>query len=101
MVVEFSLVPLGRGDELAGPVAKLLDIIDRSGLPYKVTAMGTIVEGEWDAVFALIKECHSKMRQEAGRVLTHIAVDDREGATGRLEGKVSDAEGLLGRLLKK
>jgi uncharacterized protein (TIGR00106 family) len=101
MVVEFSIVPLGRGEELAGPVARLLNIIDLSGLPYKVTAMGTIVEGEWDIVFPLIKECHLLMRQEAGRVLTHIAVDDREGASGRLEGKVSDAESILGRPLKK
>ncbi|MGB9004306.1 MAG: MTH1187 family thiamine-binding protein [Candidatus Aminicenantales bacterium] len=101
MVVEFSIVPIGRGEELAGPVAKLLDIIDHSGLPYKVTAMGTIVEGEWEAVLALIKECHSKMRQEAGRVMTHIAIDDREGAKGRLEGKVKDIEGILHRLLKK
>jgi uncharacterized protein (TIGR00106 family) len=101
MVVEFSIVPIGRGEELASPVAKLLDIIDRSGLPYKVTAMGTIVEGEWEDVFALIKECHSKMRMEAGRVMTHIAVDDREGSQGRLEGKVKDIEGVLHRILKK
>jgi uncharacterized protein (TIGR00106 family) len=101
MVVEFSIVPLGRSEELAEPVAKVLDIVDRSGLPYKVTAMGTIVEGEWEAVFGLIKDCHARMRRQAGRVLTHIAVDDREGAAGRLEGKVNDAESILGRLLKK
>jgi uncharacterized protein YqgV (UPF0045/DUF77 family) len=41
------------------------------------------------------------MRQHANRVLTHIAVDDREGAMGRLEGKVKDAENILGRMLKK
>jgi uncharacterized protein (TIGR00106 family) len=101
MVVEFSIVPLGRSEELAEPVARVLDIIDRSGLPYKVTAMGTLVEGEWEAVFGLIKDCHARMRRQAGRVLTHIAVDDREGAAGRLEGKVNDVESVLGRLLKK
>lgn len=101
MVVEFSIVPLGRGEELAGPVAEILDLIDRSGLPYKATAMGTIVEGEWREVFALIEECHVCMRKKAGRVLTHIALDDREGASGRLEGKVRDAENKLGRTLKK
>jgi uncharacterized protein (TIGR00106 family) len=101
MVAEFSIVPLGRGEELAKPVAQVLSLIDRSGLPYKATAMGTLVEGDWEAVFGLIKECHLCMRQHANRVLTHIAVDDREGAMGRLEGKVKDAENILGRMLKK
>ncbi|HYA48382.1 MAG TPA: MTH1187 family thiamine-binding protein [Burkholderiales bacterium] len=100
MVVEFSVVPVGKGEELAGLVAKVLDIVDKSGLPYRLTAMGTIVEGEWDDVFALIKECHRKMRQEAGRVLTHIAVDDRDRAKGRITGKVEDVEKVLGRRLR-
>jgi uncharacterized protein (TIGR00106 family) len=100
MIVEFSIVPIGKGEELAGPVAKIVDIIDRSGLPYRLNAMGTVVEGEWDDVFALIKECHKKMRQEAGRVQTHIAIDDRERAKGRITGKVEDVEKILGRKLK-
>jgi len=100
MVVEFSIVPVGKGEELAGLVAKVIDIIDRSGLAYQLTSMGTLVEGDWDEVFALIKACHRKMRREAGRVLTHIAVDDRARAKGRLKGKVEDVEKTLGRRLK-
>ncbi len=100
MVVEFSIVPVGKGEELAGLVAKVVDIIDKCGLPYQLTSMGTIVEGEWDDVFALIKECHAKMCREAGRVVTHIAVDDRARAKGRLKGKVEDVERTLGRRLR-
>jgi len=81
-------------------VAGIIDIVDKSGLPYQLTSMGTIVEGEWDEVFALIKDCHRAMRREAGRVLTRIAVDDREHAKGRLKGKVADVEKTLGRRLK-
>jgi uncharacterized protein (TIGR00106 family) len=100
MVVEFSVVPVGKGEELAGLVAGIIDIVDKSGLPYQLTSMGTIVEGEWDEVFALIKDCHRAMLREAGRVMTHIAVDDRERAKGRLKGKVADVEKTLGRRLK-
>ena len=100
MVVEFSIVPIGKGEGLAGLVAGIIDIVDRSGLPYQLTSMGTIVEGNWDEVFALIKECHGKMRHDAGRVLTRITVDDRASAKGRLKGKVGDVEKALGRRLK-
>ncbi len=101
MIAEFSIVPVGKGEELAGSVAKILDIVDRFGLPYQVTAMGTLVEGEWDDVFALIRECHAAMREQAGRVLTRISIDDRKNARNRLKGKVEDVEKALGRELKK
>jgi len=32
MIAEFSIVPIGQGEELSGPVAEVLDIVDRSGL---------------------------------------------------------------------
>lgn len=101
MIIEFSVVPVGRGEELAGPVARILDIIDQSGLPYQLTAMGTLVEGGWDEVMGLVRRCHEATRGEAGRVLTRIAIDDRAGASGRLAGKVQDVERTLGRTLKK
>jgi uncharacterized protein (TIGR00106 family) len=101
MIAEFSVVPVGGGEELAGPVAAVVDIIDRSGLPYQLTAMGTLVEGEWDAVLGLIRECHHRMRRDFPRVLTRVSIDDREGAERRLDGKVRDVEKILGRAVRK
>lgn len=101
MIVEFSVVPIGKGEALAGSVAKIVDVIDKSGLPYQLTAMGTIVEGEWNEVLELIKECHALMRRSADRVMTTISIDDRERAKGRIRGKVFDVEAFLGRSLEK
>jgi len=101
MIVEFSLVPIGKGEELGELVAKIVDIVDVSGLSYQLTAMGTLVEGEWDDIMELIKECHFKMRQYSSRVLTLISIDDRENAKSRLKGKVNEVEEILGRELKK
>lgn len=99
MLASFSVVPVGTGEELKQYVAEILDIIDRSGLPYKLGAMQTTVEGDEERVMNLIMECHRHMRARAKRVVTHIAIDDREGATGRLGGKVADVEKTLGRKL--
>jgi uncharacterized protein (TIGR00106 family) len=99
MVVSFSVVPIGVGEELKEQIAKVLDLIDQSGLPYKLGAMQTTVEGEEAEVMGLVMRCHRLMRAVAPRVLTHIAIDDRQGATGRLEGKVADVESVLGRKL--
>ncbi len=101
MIAEFSIVPVGKGEGLAKLIAGVMDIIDKSGLPYQLTAMGTLVEGEWDDILALIKECHFKMRRQEARVLTRISIDDREKAVNRLTGKVRDVEKALGRELRK
>lgn len=99
MLASFSVVPLGVGEELKEHIARVLDLIEKSGLPYKLGAMQTTVEGEADQVLDLIMRCHRLMLAEAPRVLTHIAIDDRKGAVGRLEGKVADVESVLDRKL--
>lgn len=101
MIVEFSIVPVGSGEELSGFVADILDIVDQSGLPYRLTAMGTIVEGDWDDIIPMIKSCHERMKTNSSRVLTRISIDDRRGAVNRIEGKVAAVEKALGRNLKK
>jgi len=99
MVVSFSIVPVGVGEELKEHVAKVLDLIDRSGLPYKLGAMQTTVEGQEAEVMDLVLRCHRLVAGVCPRVLTHITIDDRRGASGRLEGKVADVEAVLGRPL--
>ncbi len=99
MLIEFSIVPVGSGSSIGDRLAEVLRIVDESGLPYKVNPMGTVVEGEWDELFALIKKCHYALNAE--RVLTTITVDDRKGRQNRLEEKVKSVEERLGRQLKK
>lgn len=97
MLASFSIVPIGVGDELKELIAELVPMIEKSGLPYVMGAMQTTVEGEPEQVLDLIMTCHRHMRIRAPRVLTHMAIDDRQGAKGRLKGKVRDVEAMLGK----
>lgn len=99
MLIEFSIVPIGSGSSIGDRLAEVLKMVDESGLPYKVNPMGTVVEGEWDELFGLVKKCHNAVKEE--RVLTTITVDDRKGKVNRLEEKVKSVEKRLGRQLKK
>jgi uncharacterized protein (TIGR00106 family) len=101
MLIEFSIVPIGASSSVGAKVAEVLDLVDSSGLSYKLTPMGTIVEGEWDELMQLVKECHMKMMEHEKRVLTRIIIDDRKGKTGNIDRKVSSIEKRLGRSLKK
>ena len=101
MLAMFSTFPIDKGSALGKDVAGVIDLIDKSGLDYQTTAMGTLVEGDWDEVMDLIKICHDKLRENSDRVNTKISIDDRAGAKGRLKGKVADIEKIIGREVKK
>lgn len=101
MLAEFSVFPTSGPEGVGKAVAKIIDIIDKSGLTYQTHAMGTVVEGEWDKIFRVIKRCHFDMRKNYSRVYTTINIDDRKGAKKRLKGKVNDVEKILKRRIKR
>ncbi len=100
MVVNFSIVPIGKESSLSTQVAEILKIVSESGIDYKLHAMGTILEGEWDSIMKLIKKCHKKILKDSDRVLTTITIDDRKGRTDRIAGKVKSVERKLGKKLR-
>jgi uncharacterized protein (TIGR00106 family) len=99
MLLEFSMYPLGKGESVGAQVARSLDIIDQSGLRYQLHAMGTVLEGEWDECFAVVKKCFDAMIQDCPRVEVVLKVDHRAGQTDRLQTKISSVEKRLGRRL--
>jgi len=99
-IAEFSITPIGKGVSVGTYVARCLDIVDRSGVPYRLNAMGTVVEGEFDDILKLIARCHKAVAEDCDRVSTIVKIDDRKGAAGQLEAKVKDVERRLGRKLR-
>lgn len=100
MVVEFSIVPIGRGVHLSKAIAELIKIIETTGIDYQLTPMGTILEGNWDQIMDVIKRCHFTALKNSRRVLTTIRIDDFQGRTGRIQGKVNSVMKRLGKLKK-
>jgi len=99
VLLEFSMVPSTKGESMSPYVARTLDIIDKSGLPYQLTPMGTIIEGEWAEVMAVVTSCFEAMRTDCDRIGTHIKVDYRAGPGGRMTSKVDSVQQKLGRKL--
>ena len=100
VLLEFSMSPLEAGESVGRYVARSLEIIDSSGLDYRLHAMGTVIEGEWDEVFDVVRRCFDEMSADCDRITCSIKLDARKGATGRLLSKVRSVEEKLGRTLK-
>jgi uncharacterized protein (TIGR00106 family) len=100
VLLEFSMSPLGRGESVGKYVSRSLDIIDRSGVAYRLNPMGTVLEGEWNDVFGVVRKCYERMRRDCNRISCTIKVDYRKGRKGRLESKVASVEKHLKRKIK-
>ncbi|MEW6131187.1 MAG: thiamine-binding protein [Acidobacteriota bacterium] len=99
MLVEFSILPLGAGDHLSGPLAEILKIVDTCGLPYKLTPGSTCVEGEWQEVMEVVRLCHLRMRNHSKHVITTIKIEDEEGVTNKITRNITSVEAAAGRKL--
>jgi uncharacterized protein (TIGR00106 family) len=100
VLLDFSMAPLGKGESVAPYVARCLEVVAASGLDYRLHAMGTTLEGEWDQVFAVVTRCFEALRPDCERVSCSIKVDYRRGDAPRLDAKVRHVEELLGRPLR-
>lgn len=100
MLLEFSMSPLGKGESVSEYVSRSLDIIDKSGVEYRLNPMGTVLEGEWDEVFGVVKQCYERMKKDCPRISCVIKVDYRKDHKGRLAEKVASVEKRLKRTLK-
>ena len=99
MLFQLSMFPTDRRSaSISKDVAKVIDIIDKSGLPYKTSAMSTVIEGEWEPVMKVINRARLALRRQGHqRIYIIINVDDRKGAKNRLTGKIKSIEKRLRR----
>ncbi len=101
VLLEFSMSPLGKGESVGKYVSRSLNIIDKSGVPYRLNPMGTVLEGEWEQAFGVVQKCYERMKKDCDRISCTIKVDYRKGHSGRLQSKVDSVEKKLKRSIKQ
>jgi len=95
VIVEFSIFPMDKGESLSPYVARALNKIQESGLPYELNPMGTCVEGEWNEVMAVVDQCFQELQKDCNRINLSLKADYRKGPPGRLKGKVQSVKQKL------
>lgn len=89
VIVDLTLVPIGVGVSLSKYVAECEGILNRPGLKTQLHANGTNIEGEWDEVFAAIRECHEKVHgMGAPRIHTNIKLGTRTDREQSMQDKI-------------
>ncbi len=101
ILMEFSIIPLDKGASLSKYVARVLTVVDESGLDYRLNPMGTVVEGEWDDLQNLLTKCFRTLERESDRISLQVKYDCRKGISGAMESKIHSVESRAGRSFRK
>lgn len=90
VIIDFSIFPMDKEGQSVSPyVARVIDIITASGLPFQLGPMGTSIEGEWNEVMQVVDACYKALEGDCDRIYVNIKADSRKGRTNGMNGKVA------------
>jgi uncharacterized protein (TIGR00106 family) len=82
MIVEMSVDPIGAGSHVHELIARVLETVRTSGLAHEFHAMGTNIEGEWDEVMPVVKQCMERLLGEGvQRMVLSLRITERRDGT--------------------
>ncbi len=102
VLVEFAMFPTDKGESVSEYVSRIIKMIDESGIPYKLTPMGTVFETETvDEALKIIGEAYKQLEPDCNRVYSVVKFDIRKGRSNRLVQKIKSVESKLGKEVSK
>ena len=101
VLLEFSMFPTDKGESVSAYVSRILTFIDASGVSYRLTPMGTIIETEGlDKALRIVEGAYKCLEADCKRVYASAKLDIRKGRKGGLTQKIESVEKQAGKKLK-
>jgi uncharacterized protein (TIGR00106 family) len=97
VLMQFAMFPTDKGASASPYVSRIIAMIRESGIPYQLSAMGTIIETDTLAeAQAIVNQAYALLQADCSRVYCTVTFDIREGKTGRMQQKVASVEEKIG-----
>jgi uncharacterized protein (TIGR00106 family) len=90
-----------EGSSVSKQVSKIIDMIDKSGVKYQLTPMGTVVETDTLPEALKIIELAYEELGDCQRVYSCLKFDIRKKSENRLQNKIKSVEDKLNREVNK
>lgn len=96
VIADLCVVPIGIGVSVSREIAICERILAAAGLKTHLHAYGTNIEGEWDQVFAAIKQCHEALHAAGvARISSTLRFGTRVDREQTIEDKITSVEQKL------
>ncbi len=97
VLLEFAMFPTDKGISVSKDVSKIIAMIRDSGLAYKLTPMGTIIETEnLPEALEIVQKSYDLLENNSVRVYSTLTMDIQKGKNNRLESKVQSIKNKIG-----
>ena len=101
VLLEFAMFPTSdecrEGASVSRQVSKIIDAIDKSGVNYQLTPMGTVVETDTMKEALDIIELAYAQLEDCERVYSSLKFDIRKNTKNRLKSKIESVQRNLNR----
>ena len=89
VMVDLCVVPMGIGVSVSKYIAECEKIVKKAGLESQLHPYGTVIEGEWDTVFRVVKKCHERLHNMGvPRIFTTMKIGTRNDREQSMQDKI-------------
>ena len=98
ITAQLEIIALGTGStSMSSHISEAVKAIERSGVKYQLTPMGTVIEvSSIDDAFNIAKSAHEALiKKGIKRVVTHLTIDDRRDTPKGMADKIEAVRSKL------
>jgi uncharacterized protein (TIGR00106 family) len=90
-LAEVNVIPIGTPTSSIGDwIAEAVRVLEKEGMKYELSPMGTLVEGKTSDILALVRKMHeAALKKGINRVVTTVMIDDRRDKEVTMKSKVA------------
>ncbi len=93
VLFEFSMFPTDKGESVSEYVSKIIKMIDKSGVKYQLTAMGSIVECDtMENALKVINDSYKVLEPYSNRIYCDIKLDIRKNRQNAITSKIKSIQ---------
>ena len=97
VLLEYAMFPTDKGDSVSEFVSKIIKMVRIIGYPYKLTAMGTIIETNTiEEATNIINKSYSILEPYSNRVYATFTMDIQKNKNNRILSKIKSIEDKIG-----
>ncbi|NPA73669.1 MAG: MTH1187 family thiamine-binding protein [Epsilonproteobacteria bacterium] len=96
VLVEFAMFPTDKGESVSEYVSKIIKMIDKSGVKYELTPMGTVYEcDDIKDALSIIEESYRVLEPFSNRVYSTIKMDIRKNRKDAMKKKIESIKSKM------
>ncbi len=99
VLTDFAMFPTDKGESVSSSVSKIIQMIRDSGVSFRLTPMGTVMETDTlEESLDIIRRSHDILAQDANRIYSTVKFDIRKGRKCGMAGKIRSVEEKIGKV---